>query len=350
MAMTTGRALEVKTKGLGNVALSESTESTDISSSEDAISAKRGEPLSPTAKANNSCATTPKRRLVQWSDLLDARMLARESEMDMDDSGGQQSADKGTPMVATRSEKVNNCTGANEFDCDSLSQYDQGKRRARRRRRHTVNVTTTDGITAAAARSPTAFSMMKERDGSTNSMDYFYSQQQVPSRFTGLSTHCDTTTSSISRGRRNVVTVNDLLGGDLSTGHKASSSASTPKYALSSAAKVFTPTPTCTINADPNVHHQASTQVDYGPWVDNCEAGTRTPWNPAAVTPCNPPYWTPSVYSENQVQPLQTSGYHGNGEVQPQPLTTWLQAAGLPSCADDLADQLRAVAPEAYED
>lgn len=342
----------VKLKAGDSPDAAESAESTDMSSSEDA---NLGDSKSQTGCPSPS--PSPRRRLVQWSDLLDSRMLASE-EMD-DSEGPDQHDDDIANLAAPRS--ACEFAGSEKLDLDEQNLTSaQSKRRSRRRRRH-LKATTSDASTAAS-RSPSNLSTTSERD---DCVDYFYPQHNVPSKFTGLSTHCHTGPAPVARGGRNVVTWNDILGQDLSLGPKASpppvsypvtapqSSSSMPTGTVKMACPQSSPStmmePTFGYGMEPAWMEQSWSCMDssaFGAWMEpchkavelgTCEAGARTPWSEPQVTPWNPPYW------ESPVNTL------GHGQADPS-LSTWLEANGLPSCKSAIAEQLMAYIPETYED
>jgi len=288
---------------------------------------------------------------VQWSDLLDARMLAIDNDVDSE-GPDTQPRDKSTPIARIRetshagASRWQPTLAGSDFDVNSLSASasEQNKRRSRRRRRHQVKAGMSDAGTTATRGSASTFSTPLERD---DALDFFYSHQ-VPSKFAGLSTHCDNTFSPAAKSGRNVVTVNDILGQD-SLCQKASSS----QISGTAKAPQMLAMPACTISNE----YSACQQTDYCAWMEtqmdewssqSCEAGDRTAWLAPLVTPWNPPYWESTVYSPND----QAAIYAYQAEPVPdESLMSWLVASGVTACdKNDLAEQLRAVAPQAYED
>jgi len=99
----------------------------------------------------------------------------------------------------------------------------------------------------------------------------------------------------------------------------------------------------------------ACSQSSPGTWIEPSLLAANAAWHAPEVTPWNPPYWESPVNAI--VDQAETPAYWEppvNATVgqagQAEPLTSWLWASGLPSCKNDLAEQLRAVEPEAYEE
>lgn len=314
----------VSTKSAETIACPEEAESTDVSSSEDVVALESvTSSQSPSCQVTTRLPKSPQRRLVQWSDLIDSRMQM-ESENDVDDSEGPDGDANGSRTSAAGI-AGETAAGKEEEEADEPGMASsQGKRRARRRRRN-VKATTSEGG-ALASRSSTGLARHADRAGA---MDYIFPHPHVPSKFSGLSTQASS--SLIQRGGRNVVTWNDILGQDFSLSPQASTS-----HASQAAAISYAPaTPTCTIKmACPSVPLSTWAEPSY----ESCEAGARTAWHCPLVTPWNPPYW------ESPVNACGDLAHQG------EPLVSWLQANGLPSSTNDLAEHLRAYAPEAYED
>jgi len=312
----------------------EAESTTDMSSSEDAFTI---EVFSPESVRPSKAPSS--RVKVQWSDLLDSRMLALDAEIDTDNNeGGLQTPPRGAQHAPEGMAALVSPTSDASAETSS-------KRRSRRRRRH-LKATASDASTAAS-RSPSILSSL-----SGDAMEFFYPHPHTPSQFAGLSTHCSKLSSPVARGGRNVVTVNDILGSDLSPSPQASFSVSSTATVPATSTMAM-----CTISSVPTstmataACPQASLGAQAAPaWMEpSCDASSRTAaawflpmapeWNsPPSVTEWNPPNWESPVYrSEDQAN-------------QGEQLMTWLMASGLPACTDGLAEQLYAVAPEAYED
>jgi hypothetical protein len=308
------------------IASPEEAESTDVSSSEDAAASESvTSQSSPSCQVSSRLPKSPKRRLVQWSDLIDSRMLVLESENNVDDSEGPDGDANGLNTSATAAVGGTAVSKGYENDGQNSETSAQSKRRARRRKRN-VKAPTEAGTWAS--RSQPGLRVPRLAD-SADAMDYIFSHPHVPSKFAGLSTQASS--SLIQRGGRNVVTWNDILGQDCSLSPQASTSHSSQAPAISYAPA----TPTCTVKmACPSLPQSTWAEPSY----ESCEAGARTPWHCPLVTPWNPPYWESPVNACGDLA--------GQGE----PLLSWLQANGLPWCKNDLELQLRAYAPEAYED
>lgn len=247
------------------------------------------------------------------------------------------------------------------------AQGSSGKRRSRRRRRHQKNCSTgamsptSNGLLpgSLSVYSPTRVSVHPEMEESIISWPH------TPSKFAGLSTQLSGS-PLIAPGHRSVVTWNDLLGTDRTLCPQSPNMASsinaasplaqvqpaTPEHMNSVPMPLVTsPSPVQCTTAAPG-HWQAQKPL--------CEAGARTPWQvpgswsyqswadapctTAAGPPVAPPAAPPAMMASHI-----PSGYQP--DMQGDALMHWLRANGLePSSTSDLAEQLRAVAPEAYED
>mmetsp|Transcript_21375 Transcript_21375/g.40938 ORF Transcript_21375/g.40938 Transcript_21375/m.40938 type:complete len:397 (-) Transcript_21375:73-1263(-) len=257
----------------------------------------------------------------------------------------------------------------------SGGQASSGKRRSRRRRRHAKT-------SPAGAMSPTSGTLLQGNLSvySPNRAsvhpeleESMISWPHTPSKFAGLSTQL-TGTPLISAGGRSVVTWNDLLGADRTLCPQSPNMAhgvnalsplaqvqpATPEH-LRSMPLVTAPSPVhCTTCPSP-VHAQRPL----------CEAGARTPWTiPSipgswgcqswpvdySVAPCaavtGPPVAPPTAPPTGLPMASHVpSGYQYPPEMQGDALMHWLRANGLEhNSTSDLAEQLRAMAPEAYED
>lgn len=311
-------------KSCDSVVLHEEAESTDVSSSEDAL----------LSSPSSSVVTGPHRRSVLWCDLLDSRMLATENELDIDDSEGpdHQEEDAGDLVARTAQHVRETAISSKTLEADEQSVASaHSKRRARRRRRSGK----VSDASPAESRLSSGLSRPSEWD---NSMEYFYPHQHVPSKFDGLSTHCGSGTLLSKRAGRNVVTCNDILGQDFFASQASTPHTTCSRPSLSSSAPAFTPSPTCAIKmACPQTTIPATTTTP-GAWVGSCEAGARSAWHAPLVTPWNPPYWESTVNAYDE-----QAG-------QSEPLRSFLVQYGMPS-SDHAAEELQSVAlNQNYED
>lgn len=331
---------------------------------------------------------TPSRRQ-RWSDLSDSPEKAAGHESvrcpwPEDDGCTVISRARPAALVETESAAVHDLpTGDLQEDdepevadlAQSGGQASSGKRRSRRRRRHAKSG-------SAGAVSPTSsvllqgsLPMYSPSRASVNPGidDSMISWPHTPSKFAGLSTQL-TGSPFIASGGRSVVTWNDLLGADRTLCPQSHNMArslnamsplaapvqpATPEH-LHSMPLVTAPGPVQSTMCPSPVHAQKPL----------CEAGARTPWaipsvpgswayqswpdaslaacsaptGPSVAPPTAPPTGVPMASHV-------PGGYQCPSDMQGDALMHWLRANGLEhNSTSDLAEQLRAMAPEAYED
>jgi len=261
-------------KDVGSSTPAEENESTDISSSEDGILA----------------APAPRRR---WSDLIDARMLAQDSDIEEDAMEAMSPLSQQIAMTPTSPKRRPRRKGRQRRACPTSAPTATYRSR-------------TSGLSVPTLQNDCMVSMQSE--------------PCKPSQFTGLATFCHAGMSyapqynndntcytsygyegngitSAAQERRNVVTWTDILGQDLSL----------------SAKEEFQPAAPCTVNL---------TWSQALPWTAPGDAGQRPAYQQPIqqpITQWNPPTWEAEAHSSEEV-------------ARANRLTSCLQASGLTSC------------------
>lgn len=278
----------------------EEAESTDLSSSEEANLLESLGPSERCSCENTLVAATKESsgRRGRWSDLLDPEMLAQESRLELDDDEeGLQARD--------------------DIDATEQGASTKSKRRSRRRKRHAKpSISSASSAADTLRKGPAAHTQQNYLLG------YHYAHPQMSPKSVGLVSSGHIGMTSTAQGGRNVVTWTDILGQDFSL----CPGASTGKH--------FRPAAAAQISQASEPWANAALLQDFScPSVVSQEQGARTSWHVPAVTPWNPPHWISAVYTETE-----------QAEQAQHP------ASGFVPSNNDVAEQLRAMALETYED
>jgi len=247
----------------------------------------------------------------RWSDLLDSAGMAQSPEL---------------------CEGEEEPTGEEEED-DFAEELDEpgessGKTKRRTRRRRRNKKAASDASTASGGlRTPC--SGLSTPSDMVESAEFFSTYPHTPSKYVGFSTPCHS--SPAARNGRSVVTCFDILGQELSLSPKTGAMHAS---GMATAPRVAATVPTCTFKPIAEASTPTSRQDSY------VEAGARSAaWYPQSPMAMN--HWGSSPLAQapmalspmdNRQACLSMLGFNHN------------------ACTQDLAEQLRAVAPETYED
>jgi len=241
----------------------------------------------------------------RWSDLLDSNGMVQAQELCEEPIGEGEEED--------------------DFE-EELGETPTGKAKRRTRRRRRNKKAASEISTAASTggmRSPC--SGLSTPSDMMEAAEFFSTYPHTPSKFAGFSTTCHS--SPAARNGRNVVTCFDILGQELSLSPKTGAMHAS---GMATAPRTATAVPTCTLKPLAECPSTPTSRPDY------VEAGARSAawYSPMAMNHWVPPPMSPMPQPQMDTHQAMMSmlGVHHN------------------SCNQDLAEQLRAVAPETYED
>jgi len=243
----------------------------------------------------------------RWSDLLDSAGMAQSPELLEEEPTGEE--------------------GEDDFaeELDEQESSGKTKRRTRRRRR---NKKAASEASTASGGLRTPCSGLSTLSDMVESAEFFSTYPHTPSKFVGYgSTPCHS--SPAARNGRSVVTCFDILGQELSLSPKTG--AMQPS-GMATAPRVASTVPTCTFKPIAEASTPTRGQDSY------VEAGARSAaWYPQSPMAMN--HWGASPMAHMPQSPLDNR-------------QACLSMLGVShhACTQDLAEQLRAVAPETYED
>lgn len=244
----------------------------------------------------------------RWSDLLDSAGMAQSPELCEEEPAGEEEDDF-----------------AEELDEPGESSG-KTKRRTRRRRR---NKKAGSEASTASGGLRTPCSGLSTPSDMVESAEFFSTYPHTPSKFVGFSTPCHR--SPAARNGRSVVTCFDILGQELSLSPKAGAMHAS---GMATAPRVAATVPTCTFTAIAEASTPTSRHASY------VEAGARSAaWYPQSPMAMN--HWGASPLAQAQM---------AHSPMDNRQACLSMLGVSHNACTQDLAEQLRAVAPETYED